>query len=189
MRTLFHFCKVIAGLDRPETQVTPDELAMILKYAHSAEKVVEVGCYEGATTAALALNTFGQVYSVDLFTPGKAGICYSYWVARTNLFRNRISNVHLIKATSLEAARQFSLEIDFLFIDADHSREGVEADWSAWFPKVSSGGIIAMHDCRISKNSPLELGSMQFYRECLSKLEAVAEVDGVDSLAVFRKCS
>jgi predicted O-methyltransferase YrrM len=189
MRTLFHLCRVLAGLDPPETQVTADELAMILKYAHSAEKLVEVGCYEGGTTAALALNTPGQVYSVDLFTPGKAGICYAYWIARSHLFRNGINNVHLIKATSLEAARRFRWKIDFLFIDADHSREGVESDWSGWFPKVRSGGIIAMHDCRVSKNSPVELGSMQFYREHLLNLEDVSELDGVDSLAVFRKSS
>jgi predicted O-methyltransferase YrrM len=188
MRSLFHFCRVIAGIDRPETQVTLNELALILKYASSAGKVVEIGCYEGATTTALALNTPGQVYSVDLFTPGRVGICYTYWIARAHLFRSRIDNVHLIKASSHEAAKHFSSEIDFLFIDGDHSLEGIERDWFDWFPKVRSGGIIALHDCRVSENSPVELGTMQFYRDRLLKLGEVAELDGIDSLAVFRKC-
>ena len=35
---------------------------------------------------------------------------------------------------------------DFLFIDGDHSQEAVDADLSAWLPKVKSSGIVAMHD-------------------------------------------
>jgi len=37
-------------------------------------------------------------------------------------------------------------EIDFLFIDADHSYESVKADYELWSPLVRNGGIIAIHD-------------------------------------------
>lgn len=36
--------------------------------------------------------------------------------------------------------------VDFLFIDGDHSYEGVRADWLAWSPLVRSGGLVAFHD-------------------------------------------
>lgn len=36
--------------------------------------------------------------------------------------------------------------LDFVFIDADHTYEGVLSDLEAWFPKVRSGGLISGHD-------------------------------------------
>jgi predicted O-methyltransferase YrrM len=36
--------------------------------------------------------------------------------------------------------------IDFLFIDGDHSFEGVSADFYDYSPLVAAGGIIALHD-------------------------------------------
>lgn len=36
--------------------------------------------------------------------------------------------------------------IDFLFIDGNHSYEGVKADWINWSPHVRSGGVVAFHD-------------------------------------------
>ena len=37
-------------------------------------------------------------------------------------------------------------EVDFVYIDADHSYEGVWGDICTWFPKVRAGGVIAGHD-------------------------------------------
>ena len=36
--------------------------------------------------------------------------------------------------------------VDFLFIDGDHTYEGVEADWLNYGPLVRRGGIVAFHD-------------------------------------------
>lgn len=35
---------------------------------------------------------------------------------------------------------------DFVFIDGDHTYEGVRADWLAWSPLVRPGGLVAFHD-------------------------------------------
>jgi len=37
-------------------------------------------------------------------------------------------------------------KIDFLFIDGDHSIEGVQSDWNTFSPFVRSGGYVAFHD-------------------------------------------
>ena len=188
MNAFAHFCRYAVGLDGPDTQVTDSELSVILKYSREAKVLVEIGCYEGATTAALAASApAGQVYSIDPFFKGRLGICYGYWIVRMQLLRKGIHNVRLIRALSEEAVKKFAPAADFLFIDGDHSFQAIERDWSAWFPKVKSGGVIAMHDCRISKNSPIELGTMRFYRECLPRWNGLREVDGADSLAVFQK--
>ena len=54
---------------------------------------------------------------------------------------------HIVVAESVEAAAQFlDASLDFVFLDADHSREGVAADLEAWWPKIRPGGLVAGHD-------------------------------------------
>jgi len=42
--------------------------------------------------------------------------------------------------------------LDFLFIDGDHTYEGVKRDFEMYSPLVRNGGIIAFHD--IVKHPP-----------------------------------
>ncbi|MEO0196406.1 MAG: class I SAM-dependent methyltransferase [candidate division WOR-3 bacterium] len=37
-------------------------------------------------------------------------------------------------------------KLDFLFIEGNHSYEGVKMDFEMYFPLVRKGGIIAFHD-------------------------------------------
>jgi predicted O-methyltransferase YrrM len=48
---------------------------------------------------------------------------------------------------SVEASKLYEDEsLDFVFIDADHTKEGFSDDMDCWFPKVKQGGVIAGHD-------------------------------------------
>lgn len=51
-------------------------------------------------------------------------------------------------------------QIDFLFIDGDHTKEGVKSDYEMYSPLVRSGGIIAFHD--ILEKQPIP-GNQVFY--------------------------
>jgi hypothetical protein len=60
---------------------------------------------------------------------------------------------HLIRADShgqltLERVKSIlnGKEIDFLFIDGDHTYEGVKKDFKMYSPLVKNGGVIAFHD-------------------------------------------
>lgn len=55
-----------------------------------------------------------------------------------------------IKSTSVDAYYNFfvkqDIQIDFLFIDGDHSYEGVKTDFELYSKLLSDKGIIAIHD-------------------------------------------
>lgn len=55
-----------------------------------------------------------------------------------------------IKSTSVDAYYNFfvkqDIQIDFLFIDGDHSYEGVKTDFELYSTLLSDQGIIAIHD-------------------------------------------
>lgn len=187
-RPVFHLIKFLVGLEGPKTQVTESELKCLVHYSRNSNVVVELGCFEGRTTAELAKNCNGSVYTIDPFSKGRLGICYGQVIAKRHMKREGVKNIHFIERFSHEAAKVFNNSIDFLFIDADHSYEAIKRDWNDWFPKVRRGGYIALHDSRVAENSPGYLGSMQFYDEDLPKVDSVRQVDAVDSLAVVQVC-
>lgn len=56
--------------------------------------------------------------------------------------------------------------LDFLFIDADHSYEGVKKDYYNYLPFVRKGGIIALHDIKDSKkHSEYQCEVSSFWKE------------------------
>jgi hypothetical protein len=62
---------------------------------------------------------------------------------RLSAFGDRIQQIRL---DSVRAAEQINEQLDFVYIDGDHSYEGIRADLEAWFPLIREGGIIAGHD-------------------------------------------
>lgn len=59
----------------------------------------------------------------------------------------------LIRCSSLDAANLVpDQSLDFAFVDADHTYQGVRNDLRAWWPKVRSGGILCGHDYNSPKD-------------------------------------
>lgn len=55
--------------------------------------------------------------------------------------------VIVYRLDSLCAASQFQDGFfDWVYLDADHSYLGCQADLSAWYPKLKAGGVLAGHD-------------------------------------------
>ena len=53
----------------------------------------------------------------------------------------------VIKSDSVKAADKIKdNSLDLVFIDGDHSYEGVKRDIEAWLPKIKKGGWISGHD-------------------------------------------
>jgi hypothetical protein len=68
---------------------------------------------------------------------------YEFTINRMSPFGERFS---LIRKTTADASSDIKDELDFVFIDALHTDEGVYADLTYWFPKVRKGGMISGHD-------------------------------------------
>lgn len=190
MKSLIHTAKFILAIDSPSSQVTDTELQLLLKHARGATLIVEIGCFEGKTSAALASNnpTLKKLYSIDPFFKGRLGVCYGEWIARIHCKREGAKAVEFRKGFSFEIAPTFHEEIDFLFIDADHRYEAIKQDWRDWYPKVRNGGIIALHDSKQAVNSTHYLGSMEFYDKDVKAMSEVEEIASVDSLVLLRVC-
>jgi len=52
----------------------------------------------------------------------------------------------LLRMTSDEAVSQIPDELDFIFVDGDHSFLAVQSDLNNYVPKIKSGGLLTGHD-------------------------------------------
>jgi predicted O-methyltransferase YrrM len=117
--------------------------------------IVEIGTAKGGTlflwTRIASANS--HIISIDL-PAGQFGGGYPPW--RIPLYKSfALSNqkLDLIRADShseetLTRTRELlgGKEIDLLFIDGDHTYEGVKRDFEMYSPMVAQRGIIAIHD-------------------------------------------
>ncbi len=89
--------------------------------------------------------------------------CMALALKRAQVFGGRGK---LVRCTSLQAAPAFKDGmLDFVFIDADHSYEGVKADITAWWPKMVRGGIFSGHDYREERGYGVKQAVDEFVAE------------------------
>ena len=139
------------GLRRALAQHSAAEGKLLQRYAEGASTIVEIGVLEGGSALELrsVMDPAGTLVLVDPYAPGRLRVSMSRLVATRTLRRCDRGTVRWIRSTSAEAAPQWSGEIDFLFIDGDHSLAAVRQDWELWAPMVRSGGHVALHDARV----------------------------------------
>lgn len=122
-------------------------------------RVLEVGCFIGISShwIASALDEIGDgsIDSIDTFWPKYPSPYHFSYLAdpftlakstakRTDAGRRITFHV----SDSVDFAESISPldQYDFMFIDGDHTFEGVTRDFLAYFPKLRKGGIILLHD-------------------------------------------
>lgn len=120
----------------------------------------EIGVNTGVTAEFLLKNLFikryycvdpWQPYGIDNPSAGttartkeEADAHYKETLKRIEFAKDRV----VIAMDSSENASKYvpDGELDFVFIDGDHSYEVVKQDLGLWWPKVKTGGIFSGHD-------------------------------------------
>lgn len=119
------------------------EIRSLLIWLHDVAKpryTVEIGTDKGGMAYVLNAATTEKMVAVDVARNVKADV-------------NDLNILYVIKnsqypETAIHVMEALGNPIDFLFIDGDHSEEGVNADYRIWRPRVRSGGWIGFHDIR-----------------------------------------
>jgi predicted O-methyltransferase YrrM len=64
----------------------------------------------------------------------------------------------------MEVESQLPKQFDFIFVDGDHSFEGLKNDWQIVLRRLSPGGIVCLHDTSVPASEPYRrLGSSAFF--------------------------
>ena len=194
MRPLPHLLLWALGLRAAETQTTADERAALARYAQGRTPIVEIGVWHGVTTAVLrrAMANGGILWAVDPFPPGQLGFSLQKPIAEAEVHRVRNGTVRWMRTTGQAAAAEYQREqrehVALIFIDGDHSYDGLTGDWCAWKPLIAAGGLVCLHDSRSTPDRDIEnAGSVEATNEIVLKDPEFELIEQVDSLTVVRK--
>jgi hypothetical protein len=121
--------------------IAPDELQFLYDTAKDMKYIVEIGSYKGKSTVAM-LESGNQVIAIDHWEGSEGlkmtGNEYDEFIRNTKGYDNLV----IIKGDSVESAKYVD-KADMVFIDGDHTYEGVKRDIEAWSPKTK---MICGHD-------------------------------------------
>lgn len=128
------------------------ELLPFVKLIAEAEpaSVLEIGTLNGATLYAWCKCATPDAWLTSIDLPGgRWGGGYEDWrIPQLESFRQMGQTLDLVRGNSHDRAVVYSVgrPLDFLFIDGDHTYEGVKEDFEDYSHLVRKGGLIAFHD-------------------------------------------
>jgi len=120
-----------------------------VRLADDMAHFVEVGSFLGKSASYMAVeiansNKKISFDAIDLFDDGD--MCSSKEQCLKNISHVK-DYVNIIQSDSVSAASNYEdNSLDFVFLDAAHTKSAVFRDLEAWYPKVKVGGTIAGHD-------------------------------------------
>lgn len=118
------------------------ELAELLGLVQPGAVVVEIGCDAGGVLWAFREAGAGQIIGVDLpggpYSSGRRLVDHGAAIVE--------GDSHEPRTLALLVKILDGRPVDLLFIDADHTYEGVKVDYEMYAPLVRPGGLVALHD-------------------------------------------
>lgn len=139
-----HLQRVLVAYEQAKTRLIAqkrEEIAALAQLAlcNNTRYSLEIGAERGGTSLLFSL-LFRQHVAVDVapaFSPAELG--------RDNLvlLRGASTDPSLLRQVSQFGNRG---RYDLIFVDGDHTYDGVSRDFAAYSPLLRPGGIIAFHD-------------------------------------------
>lgn len=146
------------GVEIAQNPYELNELLEIFKRIQPM-RILEIGTYMGGTLYCWANNApeNADVISIDLESYFHGQDWFEVWqsVVPDNV------NYYCIMGDShaedtLNKVKAITDELDFLFIDGDHTYDGAKNDFEMYGPLVRKGGVIAFHDLQTPDNGKQE---------------------------------
>jgi predicted O-methyltransferase YrrM len=177
--------------------LTRSEEAALFRMAREVPRgqcIVELGSWFGRSAILLGGGSVrgsgAPVYAVDLFTAAgfakevleqRAGDAARDFMDRFQMNMGRAGlqkQVTAMRSTTAALGESWSgPRIGFLFIDADHSYDGVRSDWLSWKSRLAAGARVAFHDY----HNPSFEGVTRFVDELIES-KALRSVERHDSI-------
>jgi predicted O-methyltransferase YrrM len=111
----------------------------ILNAKYPIQSALEIGCYDGGST--VGISRFCQ----NLTTIDANKMRFNRNVISEKCDYEYISDTSFSPSVKEAIYKKYN-NLDLLFIDGDHTYEGVKKDYENFSPLVKSGGMIAFHD-------------------------------------------
>lgn len=136
------------------SHLTLEEKCRLYQLAKNREHVLEIGSYVGASTccfgAALNGADSGRIICVDTWnndamTEGNRDT-WQEFLDNTKSYKDHIVPIRGYSTDVVCEVAANTGFIDLLFIDGDHTYEGVKADWEAYKVFLRSGSVVVLHD-------------------------------------------
>jgi len=136
------------------SHLTDQERVVLYQRARSASCVAEIGSYVGASAccfgAAAIERGDAKIICIDTWNnEGMAEGVRDTWkefTANTEPYSRIIRPVRGFSTSVVEVVRAITPTLDVLFIDGDHSYEGVKSDWEAYKGFLKAGSTVVFHD-------------------------------------------
>ena len=105
-------------------------------------KILEIGCYDGGSSRCLS-HFASSMVTIDNNNPCRFDV--------SKLDAERYTYIAGDSHDPKVLAQILDEDWDFVFIDGDHSYEGVKADFNNIYPHLKKGTPVAFHDIVMSK--------------------------------------
>lgn len=168
-----HYAERLAGkvypasIDSVPALLTKYEKQTLYRLAQQVPNhgvIVEIGSFKGGSTICFAAGASAKgvtIHCIDTFmaenvTGNEGQDTYAAFLHNTAIYRDMIT-VH--RGYSYDMHGEFSEQIDLLFVDGDHSYEGVTSDLRLYVPRMHDNAILIMHD---SAHLPIQQAIREF---------------------------
>jgi predicted O-methyltransferase YrrM len=146
--------KPLSRAFKVQSHLTVLERVRLYELSSKKNQIAEIGSYIGASACCFGAAGFDSVikqiicidtWNNDAMTEGSRDT-WTEFKNNTADFSEYVIPVRGFSTEVVEQVRAITPALDLLFIDGDHSYEGVKADWDAYKGFLKSGSTVIFHD-------------------------------------------
>jgi predicted O-methyltransferase YrrM len=139
---------------RITSHLTMRERVTLYRLAQGRDTAIEIGSYLGASACCigLAMKESGRgtlicidTWANDAMSEGRRDT-FAEFVRNTQQYRQHLIHVRGKSEDVIEQVGAILRTVNLLFIDGDHSYQGVKADWEAYRRFLERGSVVVFHD-------------------------------------------